>query len=85
MTSTQPETLALQPGVGIPNSELPVLLYRDVAPAGDLLVVGAYPNAITWHVRRGGPGEYDEVAANIAAVPLPEPDPLGGTLTQLWR
>lgn len=53
--------------------------------SGDLLVVGAYPNGMSWDVRRGDPGEYDEVTANIAAVPLPDSDPVGGGLTRLWR
>ena len=163
MSSPQPETLQLQPDGGIPNSRLPVLIYRDLPAAGDaggaasafaahgwagawrngifsfhhfhstahevlaivagsvrvrlggpagrslevrggdvlvlpagtghrnegdsgdLLVVGAYPNGMSWDVRRGDPGEYDEVVANIAAVPLPDSDPVGGRLTRLWR
>ena len=163
MTAREPETLALEPDGGIPNSRLPVLVYRGlrlaegpaaaesafaehgwlgawrngifgfhhfhstahevlaivagsvqvrlggpggsslhvargdvlVLPAGtghrnegdsgDLLVVGAYPNGMSWDVRRGDPGEYDEVTANIAAVPLPDADPVGGALTELWR
>ena len=158
----EPETLTLRPDGGTPNSELPVLLYRDVESArdppsaerlfaehgwrgawrngiftfdhfhstahevlaivagsarvrlggpagrslevgrgdvlvlpagtghrnegdsGDLLVVGAYPNGMSWDVRRGDPGEYDEVVANIAAVPLPDSDPVGGGLIRLW-
>jgi uncharacterized protein YjlB len=160
--SPEPETLALGPDAGIPNSRLPVLIYHDleaardaaraesvfaeygwrgawrngifsfhhfhstahevlaiaagsvrvrlggpsgrsldvrrgdvlVLPAGtghrnegdsgDLLVVGAYPNGMSWDVRRGDPGEYDEVVANIAAVPLPDSDPVGGSLGRLW-
>ncbi|HEX3831551.1 MAG TPA: hypothetical protein VHW04_06240 [Solirubrobacteraceae bacterium] len=37
------------------------------------------------HLQHGDPGEYDEVVANIAAVRLPDTDPVGGTLTELWR
>jgi uncharacterized protein YjlB len=163
LISPQPETLQLQPDGAIPNSRLPVLIYRDLeaarhaagaesafaehgwrgawrngifsfhhfhstahevlaivggnvrvrlggpagrslevrrgdvlvlpagtahrneADSGDLLVVGAYPNGMSWDVRRGDPGEYDEVIANIAAVPLPDTDPVGGALTELWR
>jgi uncharacterized protein YjlB len=163
MSELEPETLALRPDGGVPNSELPVLIYRGVEPAGDpasaerlfaehgwrgawrngifsfhhfhstahevlaivggsarvrlggpagprlevrrgdvivlpagtghrnegdsgdLLVVGAYPNGMSWDVRRGGPDEYDEVVANIAAVPLPDSDPVGGGLSRLWR
>ena len=58
--------------------------HRNERDSGDLLVVGAYPDGMSWDVRRGEPGEYDEVVANIAAVPLPEDDPVGGPLTELW-
>jgi uncharacterized protein YjlB len=55
--------------------------------SADLLVVGAYPDGMSWDLRRGDPAEYDEVRANIAAVPLPSTDPVGGpdgALTRLW-
>jgi uncharacterized protein YjlB len=54
---------------------------------GDLLVVGAYPDGMSWDLRRGDPAEYDEVRANIEAVPLPLTDPVGGpggALPRLW-
>lgn len=50
--------------------------------------MGAYPGGMSWDLRRGDPAEYDEARANIAAVPLPETDPLGGSggaLPGLWR
>lgn len=56
--------------------------------SGDFLVVGAYPGGAAWDVRRGEPAERGEVVRNIAAVPLPETDPVrgaGGALTRLWR
>jgi uncharacterized protein YjlB len=52
-----------------------------------LLVAGAYPRGQTWDLRRGDPAEHDEVLANIARVPLPETDPVGGptgSLVELW-
>ncbi|HEY2317739.1 MAG TPA: cupin domain-containing protein [Solirubrobacteraceae bacterium] len=55
--------------------------------SADLLVVGAYPGAMSWDLRRGDPAEYDEVQANIAAVPLPATDPVDGAdgaLPRLW-
>jgi uncharacterized protein YjlB len=55
--------------------------------SADLLVVGAYPDGMSWDLRRGDPAEYDEVLANIAAVPLPATDPVGGddgALPRLW-
>ena len=54
----------------------------------DLLVVGAYPDATSWDIRRGDPAEHDEVLENIRAVPLPRTDPVGGAegrLAELWR
>ncbi|MGH7911627.1 MAG: cupin domain-containing protein [Candidatus Dormibacteraceae bacterium] len=53
-----------------------------------LLVVGAYPEGMSWDVRRGDPAEYEEVRANIGAVPLPRADPVDGPdgpLRRLWR
>jgi uncharacterized protein YjlB len=55
--------------------------------SGDLLVVGAYPEGMSWDIRRGDPDEYDEAVANIAAVPLPRSDPVHGAdgpLRELW-
>jgi uncharacterized protein YjlB len=52
-----------------------------------LLVVGAYPNAMRWDIRRGHPGEREEVLANISRVPLPDEDPVQGErgpLIELW-
>ena len=54
----------------------------------DLLVVGAYPPGQAWDMRYGDPGEHDEVLANIAAVALPQTDPVlgpDGPLVELWR
>ena len=54
----------------------------------DLTVVGAYPNAMRWDLRRGDPAEREEVLANIAAVPLPDADPVNGAdgpLARTWR
>jgi uncharacterized protein YjlB len=56
--------------------------------SGDLLVVGAYPDGMSWDIRRGDPDEHDEVVENIRAVPLPNTDPVGGRdgrLVELWR
>jgi uncharacterized protein YjlB len=59
----------------------------NAGASADLLVVGAYPGGMSWDLRRGDPAEYDEVRANIAAVPLPATDPVGGAdgaLPSLW-
>ena len=52
--------------------------HRNVGSSTDLLVVGAYPNAMRWDLRRGDPAEHDEVLANIARVPIPDEDPVRG-------
>jgi uncharacterized protein YjlB len=55
---------------------------------GDFLVVGAYPDGMRWDMRRGDPGEHEEVVANIRAMPLPREDPVmgaGGPLVKLWH
>jgi uncharacterized protein YjlB len=73
--TTQPETYSFE-DAGIPNSRLPVLVYRHVDGDG-----------MRWDLRRGDPAERDEVLANIAAVPLPDTDPIhgaSGTVTRLW-
>jgi uncharacterized protein YjlB len=59
----------------------------NVGSSDDLLVVGAYPNGMQWDLRRGDPAERDEVLANLAAVPVPDADPVygsGGPLTEIW-
>jgi uncharacterized protein YjlB len=60
----------------------------NVGSTADLRVVGAYPNGMWCDLRRGDPAERDEVIANIAAVPVPDSDPVRGTdgpLTEIWR
>lgn len=61
--------------------------HKNDGSSPDLLVVGAYPDAMAWDVRRGDPREHDEVVANIERVPLPRTDPVygrGGPLTERW-
>jgi uncharacterized protein YjlB len=51
---------------------------RESSGAG-LLVIGAYPpGQENYDLRRGDPAELEEVKRNIAAVALPEADPVGG-------
>jgi uncharacterized protein YjlB len=59
----------------------------NAGASADLVVVGAYPGGMQWDLRRGDPAERDEVLANIAAVPLPDSDPVhgaAGPLTEIW-
>ena len=59
----------------------------NAGASSDLLVVGAYPDGMWCDLRRGDPAERDEALANIAAVPLPGSDPVGGPdgpLAGIW-
>lgn len=59
----------------------------NLGESADLQVVGAYPDGMSWDLRRGDPAERAEVLANIAAVPVPGSDPVhgeDGPLTRLW-
>lgn len=60
----------------------------NIGSSPDLAVVGAYPGGMWCDLRRGDPAERDEVIANIAAVPLPDSDPVhgeAGPLTEIWK
>jgi len=58
------------------------------AQSADLLIVGGYPdNARRPNMHRGKPAEHQEAARNIAAVDMPNADPVagaGGPLLRLW-
>jgi uncharacterized protein YjlB len=86
--------------VGGPSGHLLELHAGDVAilPAGvahkneaqsdDFAVVGAYPHGTAPDLRYGKPGERPATDANIAKVPRPVQDPLGGAsgaLLRSWR
>jgi uncharacterized protein YjlB len=85
---------------GGPNGQMLTVRAGDVVvvPAGvghcrqseseGLVIVGAYPdNTPSRDLRRGKPDEHEEVVRNIAAVPLPQADPVGGPdgpLGRIW-
>ena len=56
--------------------------------SADLLIVGAYPdNNARRDLRRGNPAEHDEVVRNVAAVAMPNADPVSGAegpLVRIW-
>jgi uncharacterized protein YjlB len=62
--------------------------HQRIAASDDLLVVGAYPPTSDAAVARPSPAAHERAHAAIAAVPLPEQDPVygrDGPLTRLWR
>jgi uncharacterized protein YjlB len=52
--------------------------HRRLSASADFLLVGAYPPGSDWDLLRGVPGERPEADENIADVPLPKSDPVGG-------
>jgi uncharacterized protein YjlB len=64
------------------------IAHKREAASGDLLVIGAYPKGQRPDMCRAEAGERDRALAAIAAVPLPEADPVTGRadpLLQCWR
>lgn len=62
--------------------------HRRLKSSGDFLVVGGYPPGQNWDLLRGEPGERPRADQNIAKVPLPETDPVGGNaggVIEAWR
>jgi uncharacterized protein YjlB len=52
--------------------------HKRLSSSGDFLVVGCYPPGQDWDLLIGSPGDRQRADANIAAVPLPDTDPVGG-------
>ena len=62
--------------------------HKRLSSSDDFLVVGAYPPGQDWDLLKGEPGERPAADENIASVPLPKSDPVGGPdgpLVELWR
>ena len=60
--------------------------HRSVRASDDFLVVGAYPQGQDWDICREAPN--DEARQRMAALPIPEADPvegLAGPLAELWK
>jgi uncharacterized protein YjlB len=58
----------------------------DASP--DFSVVGAYPDGREWDLLRGEPGERPKADKSIAALPIPDNDPIygaDGPLRQIWK
>lgn len=56
----------------------------NLGASADLLVVGAYPAGQRADLRRGDARDRPQVLANIAAVPLPQHDPVTGRDGATW-
>ena len=62
--------------------------HRRLSASGDLLVVGAYPRNASFDQKRPGQVDHQRAVAAIAAVPMPEMDPVHGRegpLMTLWK
>ena len=56
--------------------------------SADFAVVGAYPDGREWDLLRGRSGERPEADQKIAALPIPDNDPIygaSGPLRQIWK
>ena len=61
--------------------------HKNLGSSGDFGVVGAYPDGRSWDLLRGKPGERPQADDNIARLPVPTTDPVGGAqgrLQELW-
>jgi uncharacterized protein YjlB len=62
--------------------------HHNVGASNDFGVVGAYPCGRSWDLLRGLPGERPKADHNIAALPIPENDPIYGVegpLREIWK
>ena len=64
------------------------IAHQNIGADDDFGVVGAYPDGREWDLLRGLPGERPKADHNIAALPMPENDPIYGTdgpLRHIWK
>jgi uncharacterized protein YjlB len=54
------------------------VVHRRLSSSPGFLVVGAYPPGQSWDLLKGEAAERPKADENIARVPLPETDPVGG-------
>jgi uncharacterized protein YjlB len=62
--------------------------HQKLEASADFAVVGAYPEGRDWDLLRGRPGERPEADQKIAALPIPDNDPIYGAegpLRQIWK
>ena len=62
--------------------------HRKISATADFAVVGAYPDGREWDLLRGWHGERPRADHGIAALPIPDNDPIygaDGPLRQIWK
>jgi uncharacterized protein YjlB len=62
--------------------------HQNISASPDFAVVGAYPDGRNWDLLRGLPGERPKSDRTIAALPIPEYDPIYGAegpLRHIWK
>jgi uncharacterized protein YjlB len=62
--------------------------HQSITASQDFAVVGAYPDGRQWDLLRGLPGERPKSDRTIAALPIPDYDPIYGAegpLRQIWK
>jgi uncharacterized protein YjlB len=62
--------------------------HQKLEATADFAVVGAYPDGRNWDLLRGQPGDRPRADHNIAALPIPDNDPIYGAegpLRQIWK
>jgi uncharacterized protein YjlB len=62
--------------------------HQNIGASPDFAVVGAYPDGRHWDLLRGLPGERPKSDHTIAALPIPDYDPIYGAegpLRQIWK
>ncbi len=64
------------------------VVHQKLEGSADFAVVGAYPDGREWDLLRGLPDERPEADQKIAALPIPDNDPIYGAegpLRQIWH
>jgi uncharacterized protein YjlB len=62
--------------------------HQNIGASPDFAAVGAYPGGREWDLLRGLPGERPGADRNIAALPMPDNDPVYGVegpLRHIWK
>ena len=62
--------------------------HHNIGTSSDFNVVGAYPDGRQWDLLRGLPGERPRSDHTIAALPIPDYDPIygaSGPLLRIWK